>query len=291
MNAAVAPSTPVTRVLVPILRWRLWRHWLAVVGLGITIGVILIAFAAPWLVTHDVYAHSRAAMLAAPSATHWLGTDSFGRDMYSRMIWGSRIVLSVGLSSVFVAMLLGVAPGVLASVYGGWVDVVVSRAIDILMAFPTLVVAILAITLIGAGNAAVVSALAIALAPRFARVVRGEVLSLRERSFMEAARAIGASTPRIMARHVLPNIMSPLFILATLYLPHAIMTEASLSFLGIGVEPDIPSWGRMVAQGRTYLELAPWISILPGLAIMITVIGWNLLGDGLRDVLDPRLRS
>jgi peptide/nickel transport system permease protein len=188
-------------------------------------------------------------------------------------------------------MLLGVVPGVLGSVYGGWADVIVSRAIDILMAFPTLVVAILAISLMGAGNLAVISALSIALAPRFARVVRGEVLSLRERSFMEAAQAIGASTSRIVIRHVLPNIVSPLFILATLYLPHAIMTEASLSFLGIGVEPDIPSWGRMVAQGRTYLELAPWISVFPGLAIMIAVIGWNLLGDALRDVLDPRLRS
>ncbi|MBI4277091.1 MAG: ABC transporter permease [Armatimonadetes bacterium] len=273
-----------------VLRGRLWRHHLAVAGLAITAVVVLVAVLAPWLATHDAYQHNRRAMLAAPGPTHWLGTDSFGRDVYSRILYGSRVSLSVGVLSMVLAMALGVIPGLVASFWGGWADVALSRAFDILMSFPAIIVAILSIAVIGGGNAAVVIALGIALAPRFARVVRGEVLSLRGRDFVEAARALGVPGGRIVFRHILPNVAGPLLILATVYLPHAILTEASLSFLGIGVQPDIASWGRMVAQGRTYLEVAPWISVFPGVAIMLTVVGFNLLGDGLRDVLDPRLR-
>jgi len=282
-------ATPVRQRATLIVR--VLRHRSALVGLVIVLASVGAAVLAPLLATHNPFAHNLERQLAAPAPAGLLGTDHFGRDVFSRVIWGSRNSLFVALLSLSIGASAGIVLGLVSGYFGGLTDAVIVRLVDALMSFPLVLLAIFAVSILGFGTANVVVALGISLSPRFARVVRSQVLTLMARDFVEAARALGAGHVRIMLRHILINALSPIIVMITLYLPYTILVESSLSFLGIGVSPDTPTWGRIIADGAQYLEIAPWISVSPGLAIALTVMGFNLLGDGLRDVLDPKLRG
>ena len=228
--------------------------------------------------------------LAAPSRAHWLGTDDVGRDVWSRVVYGARLSLLVGLAVVALSFVVGLACGVVAGYYRG-LDNVVMRVMDGLMAFPAIVLAIALMAALGPSVVNVVVAIAVVYSPRVARVVRGSVLVIRETAYVEAARALGASDLVLLARHVLPNCMSPVIVQGSFVFAAAVLTEAALSFLGVGVPPSVPSWGVILAEGRLYIQQAPWLVLYPGLAIMLTIFGLNLLGDGLRDLLDPKIRG
>lgn len=234
--------------------------------------------------------HSRS-RLARPTREFPLGTDELGRDILSRIIFGSRISLQVGVISVSLALLLGSSLGLVAGFFGGATDDALMRVMDVLFAFPAILLAIGIMAMLGASITNAMIAIGIVYAPSFARLSRASVLSLKEMEFVEAARALGLSDLRVIARHILPNLLAPVIVQTTFSLSTAILTEASLSFLGLGTPPPAPSWGSMLSTSRRYVELSPWPAIFPGLAIMIVVLGFNLLGDGLRDVLDPRLRA
>lgn len=253
--------------------------------------VLVAALFTPYLATHDPIRNNLSAQFMAPSAEFWLGTDQYGRDIYSRIIWGARTSLFIGFMTLIVGGLAGILLGLVAGYSSGVLDEALSRLIDVLMSFPSTLIALVVVGVAGGSNLIVILAISIGLVPRFARVVRGQVLNLRGREFVVAAQALGASTPRILGRHVLRNAVGPILILATLYLPYAILVESTLTFLGVGVSPEQPTWGRIIADGRSYLQFAWWISVFPGVAIMVTVMGLNLLGDALRDLLDPRLRQ
>lgn len=271
--------------------WSLARqNPIGVIGLVVIALVLVVAALAPVLATNDPTAQ-KARRLLPPSQTYLLGTDELGRDVYSRIVYGSRISLYVGLVSVSLALLLGGTIGVLAGFYGGGFDMLAMRAMDILFAFPALVLAILIAGLLGPSLTNAMIAIGIVYAPAFARVARGAVLGVMAEPYVEAARVIGAGNRHTLWRYVLPNILAPVIVLTTLSLSTAILTEASLSFLGLGVQPPEPSWGTMLNNGRRFMELAPWVVVFPGLAIMLTVQGFNFFGDGLRDALDPKLRQ
>jgi peptide/nickel transport system permease protein len=274
-----------------VRRFPLWRNYLGVAGMALLVVVAVLAIGAPQIATHDPVRHDRQRQLQAPSNESLFGTDTYGRDVFSRTVWGTRTSLQVGVIALALGAVGGIPLGLVSGYFGGRIDTALSRVIDVLIAFPSLMVAITIVGVIGIGTTSVVLAIGFALMPRFARLVRGEVLAVRAKDFIEASRACGASSLRIMFRHALPNIVSPIIVMVTLYLPYAILVEASLSFLGLGVSAETPTWGRILSDGRQYMELAPWISIFPGFAIMITTIGFNLLGDGLRDAFDPRLRK
>jgi ABC-type dipeptide/oligopeptide/nickel transport system permease subunit len=288
-QALLQTAVPIRRR--PSLIQRVLRHRSALVGLVVVVASVGVAMLAPGLATHDPFAHNLERQLAGPGRTALLGTDHFGRDVYSRVVWGARNSLLVAVVSLFIGATAGVLLGLVGGYFGGLVDSTIVRLVDALMSFPLILLAIFAVSILGFGTANVVVALGISLSPRFARVVRSQVLALMARDFVEAARAVGAGHVRIMLRHVLVNALSPIIVMVTLYLPYTILVESSLSFLGIGVSPDTPTWGRIIADGAQYLQIAPWISVSPGLAIALTAMGFNLLGDGLRDVLDPKLRG
>ncbi len=229
--------------------------------------------------------------LYAPNEYFLFGTDEFGRDILSRVIFGSRISLQVGLIAVTLALLLGATAGLLAGFLGGWVDIIVMRCMDVLFAFPAILLAIGIMAVLGTGIANAMLAIGVVYAPSFARLARASVLSLKELEFVQAARVLGLGNTRILVRHVLPNVLAPMIVQISFSLSTAILTEASLSFLGLGTPPSVPSWGSMLSASRRYVELDPWPAIFPGLAIMLLVLGFNLFGDGLRDVLDPRMRA
>ena len=229
--------------------------------------------------------------LEGPSTAHWLGTDDLGRDVLSRIFFGARVSLLVGLVSVGAALVIGATIGMLSGYGGGWLDTVFMRAMDSILSFPALVLALAIAAVLGTGLKAPMIAIAVVYVPTFARVTRGQVLTVRELEFVLAARTVGSGRLRIMRRHILPNVLAPLIIQTSLSVAFAILAEASLSFLGLGVKPPEPSWGRMVSEGRQYLQDAPWIVFGPGFAIFITVMGLNFFGDALRDALDPRLRD
>jgi peptide/nickel transport system permease protein len=245
------------------------------------------------LITHyDPLATNAALSLAPPGGTHWLGADNFGRDVYSRIIYGARISLAVGIGSTALGCFFGVLLGLLSGYLAGWVDLVVQRLIDILQALPLLVLALVMAAALGPSLRNTIIAISIPLIPYVARVIRANTLALRELPFVEAARAIGMSDVRIALVHVLPNTLAPLIVLATAQLGAAILTEAALSFLGLGIPEPFPSWGRMLSESAAeYVRTAPWLVIFPGIAISLMVFGTNLLGDALRDLLDPRQRS
>jgi peptide/nickel transport system permease protein len=229
--------------------------------------------------------------LKAPSRGHLFGTDRFGRDVLSRTIYGSRIALGVALSSIAMAVLVGSVLGLVGGFAGGWSDHAIGRVMDILFSFPSLVLAIAIAAMLGPGLNNAVLAIAVVYAPLFCRVARGPVIAERAKEHVAAAIALGAGSIRVIFRHILPNVLAPLIVQGSVALAFAILIEASLSYVGLGTQPPDPSWGTMLNEGRTYLETAPWVSIFPGLAIMLAVLGFNLLGDGLRDVLDPKLRG
>ena len=244
-----------------------------------------------WLSPFDPFAQSIRMRLRPPGDPHWLGTDGYGRDILSRIIWGSRISLTVGVVAVAIGATLGIVVGLAAGFFGGGVDNLLMRIIDILLVLPTILLALVIVAMLGPGVFNLMIAVGIANAPRFARVIRAEVLALKQMVFVNAASALGASSIRLMARHILPNTLASILVLSTLRIAQAITTEASLSFLGLGVPPPTPTWGSMIADGRIYLRTSPWVAIIPGIMIMLIVMAFNLFGDGLRDLLDPKLRG
>jgi ABC-type dipeptide/oligopeptide/nickel transport system permease subunit len=263
----------------------------AMIGLVLISLLILMAVGADVLAAQGIDEQDLRKGLLAPGGEFPLGTDEFGRDMLSRVIHGSRISLLVGIVATAVSVVVGVTLGAISGYFGGRVDYIIQGMVDISWAFPTVLMAIFLVAVLGPGLINVMIAVGLVYWGGFARVVRGQILSLREWEFVLGARAIGASDWGIMFRHILPNCLSPVIVMATLMMADAIIIEATLSFLGMGAQPPTPSWGSILASGRSYMTLAPWVMIFPGLAIMLTVLGFNLLGDGLRDALDPHLKD
>lgn len=262
----------------------------AIAGIAIILVVAICAIFAPWISPYgptDTDLYSR---MQPPNTKHLLGTDSFGRDLLSRIIWGSRVSLLVGIISVAVGMGLGVALGLLAGYYGGVLETLIMRFMDILLTLPGILLAIAIVATLGPGLLQVMIAVGISSIPSFARVTHGKVISVKQVDYVEAARGIGASGHTIMTRHILPNVLTPIIVMATLNIATAIIMEAALSFLGIGIQPPNPTWGIILSDGRVSIRTAPWISTFSGLAIMFTVLGFNLFGDGLRDITDPKTR-
>ncbi len=268
------------------------RYPLGAVGAIIVIAFVFAAVFAELITVHDPLATDADMSLSAPGAHHWLGADNFGRDVYSRIVYGARISLAVGLGSTFLGCFLGVILGLVSGYMSGWVDLSVQRVIDIMQALPLLVLALVMAAALGPSLENTIIAIAIPIVPHVARVIRANTLALREQPFVEAARAVGMSDFRIAVRHVLPNTLAPLIVLGTAQLGSAILTEASLSFLGLGIPEPFPSWGRMLSESAAeYVRTAPWLVIFPGVAISLVVFGTNLMGDALRDLLDPRQRT
>jgi peptide/nickel transport system permease protein len=269
---------------------RLTRHRGAVVGLVILGALALMALAAPWLSPRDPIKTAPREALQAPGPRFLLGSDQFGRDVASRALHGARLSLTVGLIAVSIAVGLGAPVGLLSGYYGGRVDGFVMRVVDVLLAFPGILLALGIVSVLSPGLTNVMIAVGLSAVPNYARLIRASALSAREQLYVEAARALGGRDLSIVVRYILPNVVAPLIVTATLGLGTAILSAAALSFLGLGSQPPQPEWGRMLSEGRDYLREAWWISTVPGLGIMLTVLAMNLLGDGLRDVLDPRLK-
>ena len=270
------------------------RRWLPIgIGALMAVAMIVVAAAAPLLAPLSPSAQFSDAVLKGPGAVerHALGTDEFGRDILSRIIWGTRISLQVGLASVIFAFALGVPLGIFAGYRGAWAEVTIMRATDMLMAFPTLLLALIIVTALGGSLINEILAIGVALTPNFVRLARSLTLTIREQDYIMAARAIGTGQLRVMLRHVFPNALYALVVVATLYIATAIRTEAGLSFLGLGIPPPTPSWGNILSEGRQYIKCCPWITTFSGLAIMLAVLAFNIVGDALRDLLDPRLRG
>ncbi|HQT33617.1 MAG: ABC transporter permease [Thiobacillus sp.] len=270
------------RLLQPMLRQRS-----AMVGLAIIAIYIFAAVFAPWLATHDPTAQDLMASLQGPSAAHWLGTDSYGQDLYSRLLYGAQLALIIGFASVALGLAVGVAIGLAAGLMGGRTEWVLMRIVDGLLAFPELILAMAFMAVLGLGTENVVYALALSFVGPFARMTRGDVLQVKSQPYIEAARMMGVPTAAIIWRHVLPNVVSPILVQAGMRISIAILLESGLSFLGIGVVPPTPDWGLMIAEGRGFITMAPWISGVPGVALAILLVALNLLGDGLRDAFDP----
>lgn len=287
---AVITQTPAKTERFTVLK-RLLRSSAGVTGLSIVILVTLAAIFAPYIAPYDPLELNPPVRLQGPSAEHWLGTDQYGRDTLSRIIYGGRLSLAISLVSITVAASLGMLLGLLGGFYRGVTDVIVMRITDILLSFPAMLLAIALMAFFGSGFVNLALAIGLVYTGPFARVARAAVLSVREELFVEASRASGSSDARTLILTVLPNALAPLIIEVTLRLAYAILIEASLSFLGLGTPPPAPSWGQMIADNYRYLKLTPWPTIAPGFAIMVIVLGFNLLGDGLRDALDPRLKS
>lgn len=292
MRAVPIQSVPkaLPRELSPARRalLRLMRRRGAMLGLAIVLVFMLIAFFAPLIAPQDPLQTSWSAVRKAPSAQYLFGTDEIGRDVLSRVIWGARASLLAGLVSVSIAMALGVPVGLLAGYRGGWVDGVISRCTDAMLAVPFLILAIALAAFLGPSLSNAMMAIGVSATPIFIRLTRGQVLSVKVEDFVEAARAVGNPHWRIALRHILPNILPPLIVQATLAIAAAIIAEASLSFLGLGQQPPAPSWGSMLNTAKNYVDNAPWMAIWPGVSIFLLVLSFNLLGDGLRDALDPR---
>jgi peptide/nickel transport system permease protein len=260
----------------------------AMVGLAVVVFFVLIAVAAPFISPYDPVATSWSAVRKAPSAQYWFGTDEIGRDVLSRVIWGARASLLAGLVSVSISMLLGVPIGLLAAYVGGWTDGVISRFTDAMLAVPFLILAIALAAFLGPSLTNAMIAIGVSATPVFIRLTRAQVLAVKVEDFVEAARAVGNPHWRIALRHILPNVLPPLIVQATLSIAAAVIAEASLSFLGLGQQPPAPSWGSMLNTAKNFVDNAPWMAIWPGLSIFLLVLSFNLLGDGLRDALDPR---
>ncbi len=289
-RGAERPESPLAQAL-----QRLRKSTTALVGVVIVAGLILVALFADVLAPQSPIVSDQTQTFARPSLDHPLGTDQLGRDMLSRVIHGSRISLAVGVSSVVLALFLGVPLGMIAGYYGGRVDGVIMRLMDLILAFPIYLLAIILMIMFTPtagpiGTIKVVGAIAIVRIPIYARLVRGSVLSIKEKEYIEACRALGVRDPVIFVRHVLPNCLAPIIVTTTLGIATSIIVEATLSFLGLGTQPPTPSWGWDLKANVAFIQANPWLSLFPGLAIFVTVLGFNLFGDGLRDALDPRLK-
>jgi len=275
------------RPVPPSLR-RFWRNRAAVAGLVVVVVLVAVAVAAPLLAPYAPEAQNLRERLRPPSGAHWFGTDEFGRDVLSRVLYGARISLLTGLVPVLSGLLVGTAIGLVAGYYGGRLDNLLMRVMDVLLAFPSLLLALAVVGALGPGLVNAVIAVAIVAVPGYARLARSVVIATREEEFVQAARALGARDPRLLLKHVLPTTLGPLSVQATLGIGFAILSMAGLSFLGLGVQPPTADWGEMLARGRRFLPDSAWLLIFPGAAISLTVLAFNLFGDGLRDALDPR---
>jgi len=267
------------------------RNRPALIGAVVTILIMLIAIFAPWIAPHDPLVQDPAIRLEGMTSDHMLGTDDFGRDVLSRIIHGSRVSLVIGLASVLLGMVAGTMLGMIAGYYRGKVETLIMRGVDVMMCFPDLILAIVITAVLGANLVNLVLTLGLVMMPRFARLAHGQLLSLTESEYVLAARSIGFHVPRILGRHIFPNIFGELFVAATLWVGVAIRLEANLAFVGLGISPPTPTWGNMIREGVDVMINAPWISIYSGLAILITILAFNMLGDGLRDIADPKLRG
>ena len=270
---------------------RLRRNRMAMTGLALVLGLFVVALLASWLAPYDPNLIDLKQVLMPPSPAHLLGTDTLGRDVLSRIIFGSRVSLLVGFVAVGIATLIGVLVGALAGYYGGLVDQLLMRLVDLMLCFPTLFLILAVIAVLGPSIWNIMVVIGLTCWMGVARLVRAEFLSLREREFVVAARALGASDARLILRHLLPNALAPVMVSATLGVAGAILTESALSFLGLGVQPPTPSWGNILTVGQDNIEIAWWLSVFPGLAILVTVMSYNLLGEGIREAIDPRLRD
>ncbi|MBT1075581.1 oligopeptide ABC transporter permease [Geobacter grbiciae] len=270
--------------------WKRFRHnRFAMAGGCVVLLLFVVSLLAPYITPWDPHAIDAYHVLLPPSADHWFGTDELGRDVFTRVVYGARISLKVGFVSVGIAVAIGVVLGLVSGFYGGIVDTVIMRFVDIMLCFPTFFLILAVIAFLEPSIWYIMAIIGLTGWMGVARLVRAEVLSLRERDFILAARALGASDVRIIFRHILPNALSPVLVSATLGVAGAILTESALSFLGIGVQPPTPSWGNILTSGKDYIEFGWWLSLFPGLAILVTVLAYNLLGEGIRDALDPRL--
>ncbi|MFQ5852750.1 MAG: ABC transporter permease [Candidatus Binatia bacterium] len=266
----------------------LWRNKTTLLGIVLTLFILLVAMLAPWLVPFDPIEQDISRGDMAPGPVHILGTDSYGRDVLSRIIMGTRVSLTIALSAVGFAITIGSLVGVIAGYKGGFMDAVTIRFIDMLMTFPTTILGLMVLAVLGSGMVNLSLAIAVAITPRFARIARGSAIAMRERDYIQAARALGISDFRIIFVHVLPNIANEILVVGTLWTATAILQEANLSFIGLGVKPPTPSWGGMIRDGVNQLLNQPWLSIAPGVAIFTVVLAFNMIGDGLRDIMDPR---
>ena len=281
MSAAAASAAPSA-----------WRRATRSPGLMIgavtVVAVVALAILAPWIAPYDPNEQDPVAALMGPSAEHWFGTDFFGRDVLSRVIWGARISLSVGFVATLIGVVVGTVIGVVAGYFGGWTDRLITAATDVLLSFPQLIMGLMLVAVLGPSLGNLILAIAVTAVPAFIRIARGSTLAMRQRDFVDACRALGYSDIRIMFGHILPNIMDEVVVLASLWLATAIRTESTLAFIGLGVPPPTATWGSIVREGFDNLLDAPWLSIFPSLAILAVMIGLNLIGDGLRDATDPR---
>jgi peptide/nickel transport system permease protein len=262
---------------------------LALTGIAIVGFFLVVALIGPWVAPHGATEQFAGMQLQPPSSEFWFGTDEFGRDVFSRLLYGARISFQVGVISVGISAVIGIVLGLVAGYFGGWIDNIITLLMDVLFAFPTILLAIAIMTALGNSITNVMIAIGLVNAPSFMRVVRGSVLSVRTSTFVESAVVVGAPVATILRRHIFPNITAPLIVHGSLNFAFAVLAEASLAFLGLGNKPPSPSWGSMVSSSYPVLQMAPWAAIFPGLAIGLTVLGFNLLGDGLRDALDPRM--
>lgn len=297
-DQSVMPKTPIPEqpddtVVSPWREafWQLKKNKLAVFGAFIIIFFVLVAIIAPFIAPYGYDQLHAGERLTGPSAQNWFGTDDLGRDIFTRIVYGARISLFVGFFSVTGALVMGTLLGVIAGFFGRWVDLLISRIFDVLLAFPSILLAIAIVAILGPSLQNALLAIAIINIPIFGRLVRSRVLSIREEEYILAAKALGMKNSRILFHHILPNSVAPIIVQATLSFGSAILEAAALGFLGLGAQPPTPEWGKMLSDARQYIQTAPWTVLFPGLSIMLVVLGFNLLGDGLRDALDPKMKN
>jgi peptide/nickel transport system permease protein len=264
---------------------------LSSIGLALFLAVVLIAAAAPLLTAYDPFVQDVTHKLAGPSAAHMFGTDEYGRDIWARMIYGARLSLLIGLASTVVAIVVGSLIGIVAGWYGGRLDAFAMQVMDVLLAFPSLILGMIVVAMLGPSLVNIILAIALTSVPAFARIARAPTIALKGRDFIEACRSLGFSTPRILVRHVLPNIFAEILVMGSLWLANAIRTEASLAFIGLGLRPPTPTWGGMIREGFDNILDSPWLAVVPGTAVLIVIFSLNLIGDGLRDAVDPKLKG
>jgi len=288
-NAVVRPAAPARWSTALVRAFNTNRtSW---VGLILFLLILAAAVLAPVISPHDPYEQDLIARLQGPSAEYWLGTDSYGRDIYARLLYGARISLVIGLVSTAAAMLIGSLIGIVAGWYGGRVDALLMQAMDALLAFPNLILGLMIVAMLGASTTNIIIAIALTSIPPFARIARAPTLALKQRDFVDACRSLGFSDLRIVGLHILPNIFSEILVMGSLWLANAIRTEASLAFIGLGVKPPTPTWGGMIREGFENLLDSPWLALMPSAAILLVILALNLLGDGLRDAVDPKLKD